>query len=541
MTDKHVRARHTRPMIAAFILLVTCAVTRPLSAQEESPVVPPPSPIPLERVEVQVIEFEGNTALTDETLRQVAPVKPGTTINPTLLTEAIRAIEGAYTERGYIAEVTQVRIVGEQPPRTLIFDICETVVSQIIIEGLKNTRESAIRRLMDLEEGDLFNRRILQADIDRINTLGIFESIEVRLEAGDELGQEVVVWSVEERKTGEINFGGSLTPEGSLVGEVQYTQANLFGRAQRLSALVNVQTLGGKVGGQLAYYNPFIASPRTDLLVWAFSDVNFRFSGDLAHEPGVIRYSERRTGFQTIAGRRLDDFHSASVGLRYENVTTSGLPLESFTIADAGTGGTVIISSARHVEDRRLFLLLPASGNYLNGSLEAGTADRGDSSGGIAKIYAERNWYVPLQRITPDMLADENPRPVRTLAIRLSAGTSLGKLPFFEQFFLGGVNNLRGYREERFWGTSTVALTTEYRQPLSRQLVGVAFVDVGDAWSSDFQFVPGAVTAFRQHEGFSPRAGAGVGILWVTDFGALRFDVAHGEETRLHFAFGESF
>lgn len=535
------RTGYSHARLVVLFVLVLSAVSPLLKAQDESPIVPPPSPIPLERVAVQTIEFEGNTAISDETLRDVVAVEPGTTVNPTLLTAAIRRIEAAYAERGYIGEVTQIRIVGDQPPRALVFDIRETVVTEIVFEGLVRTQESAIRRLLDLRPGDVFDRLVLQRDINRIFALGIFETIEVLPAPGDDLGEVILVWRVTERRTGEINVGGSISPQGRLVGEVQFTQANLFGRAQRLTALLNIGTIAGRIGGRLSYYNPFIASPRTDLLVQAFSDVNFRFSRELVDDPDTDRYFERATGIQATAGRQLDEFRRASLGLRYQSVTTDGLPIEFFTVPEAGTGGSVFLPNARYVDDRRLFLLLPSSGNYLNAFLEAGTAERGDTSGLITKLQALRTWYVPLQRITAEMLADPEPRPTRTLAISLRAGTSTGDLPFFEQYFLGGVNNLRGYRENRFWGDHLVALTTEYRHPLSRRLVGVAFVDVGDAWGSDFQFVPGTDTPFIQHEDFSPRAGAGVGILWLTGFGTLRLDLARGEETRLHFAFGESF
>lgn len=513
----------------------------PAAAQDEPAIVPPPSPIPLERVAVQSVEFEGNSAITDAALQDIAAIAPGTTINPTVLTDAIKRVESAYAEMGYIAEVTQVRIVGSEPPRTLVFDIRETVLSGIAFEGLARTQERALRRLMDQRPGDLLNRRVLQEDVNRIDALGVFDTIEVQLEPGQELGQLVEVWSVTERKTGEVNVGGSLSPEGRLVGELRYTQANLFGRAQRLAASLNIGSVEGRIGGQLSYYNPFIASPRTDLLVRAFSDVNYRFSGDLVNNADTDRYSERATGLQATASRRLDGYRRASLGLRYENVGTSGLPLEFFTLPEADTGGSVLLPSAGYADDRRLFLLLPSSGSYLNVLLEAGYADRGDASGGIARVQAQRNWYVPLQRITPEMLAAERPMPVRTLAISLRAAASLGDLPFFEQFFLGGVSNLRGYRESRFWGENMLLLSTEYRHPLSRRLVGVAFVDAGDAWGSDFQYVPGTDTPYLQHRSFSPRVGAGLGILWFTGFGTLRLDLARGEENRVHFAFGESF
>ncbi len=523
------------------LLCTAMLTTSPLRAQEEPSVPAPTSPIPLERVEVQVIEFEGNIALSDEVLRDVVPVTPGTVINPTLLTEAIRAIERAYAERGYVAEVTQIRVIGDQPPRTLVFDIRETVVVEIVIQGLRRTRESAIRRLLDMKPGDLFNRRVLQEDVNRLDELGIFERIEVTLEPGDELGEEIVLYNVQERKTGEITIGGSFSPSDELVAEATFTQANLFGRAQRLAASLAVGTVRGDISGELSYYNPFIASPRTDLLVRAFDLKQYRFTSDLVDEPGSQRYSERHIGLQAVAGRRLDDFSRAAVGLRYENIDPTGLPVQFFTDPDLGTSGSVVLGTARYTSDRRLYLLIPSAGNYFTSFLEAGSAERGDGTGLITKLTVQRNWYVPLQTITPEMLTADPIRPIRSLAVRLSVGAALGNLPFFEQFFLGGVYNLRGYRESRFWGQYYALLNVEYRVPFSRQLIGAAFIDAGDAWGSDFQFTPGTDTAFTQHESFSPRIGVGVGVLWVTTFGALRLDVARGEDTRVHFAFGEIF
>ena len=515
-------------MIAIFLLISSAGIS---TFAEEAP-------SPTDVAPVQAIQFVGNTVLTSDELNAVTGIKPGEPLTVNVLGDAIKKIEDAYSERGYVSDFVYYEILGVQPPRTLIFHIRELRVAEVRVTGLVHTREDTVHRFVQVKPGDLYNQQAIQRSVARLNELGIFSEIQGFLQEGTQPGQAIVVIQVKEAKIQRVDLGGSYSPEGRLIGQVTYTHLNLFGRAQQLIASVNAGTIGGKIGGQVTYLNPLVGGPDTTLLARAFSDVNFRFSEALVN--GEARYFERRTGAQAILTRPAGTAKTLSYGLRYENTTVENLPVSLLT-TDLSSG-KVFMSSGRLVQDRRLILILPASGNYLAGALEAGysSPDVGGASG-IAKGQFERRWYIPLRAITPAELDSENPRPTRTLAIRLSAGTSTGKLPFFEQYFVGGMNNLRGYRESRFWGRDFLIFNTELRWPMSRQFLGVLFVDVGDAWDSDYLFSVPASTDFSQHKTFSPRAGAGVGIWWVTDLGVLRLDYAHGEANRLHFAVGESF
>ena len=78
-----------------------------------------------------------------------------------------------------------------------------------------------------------------------------------------------------------------------------------------------------------------------------------------------------------------------------------------------------------------------------------------------------------------------------TLAVRVLGGVATGKLPFFEQFFVGGADSLRGYREDRFWGNKELLASVELRKPIAHGVSGVLFADYGDAWgaSTDFNII----------------------------------------------------
>src|SRR5262249_51063897 len=125
------------------------------------------------------------------------------------------------------------------------------------------------------------------------------------------------------------------------------------------------------------------------------------------------------------------------------------------------------------------------------------------------------------------------------LAARVMGGISSGELPFFEQFFLGGADTIRGYVEDRFWGDKMLLFSTELRMPLSSNLIGVIFADYGDAWSPQSGL---DIQGFSQSRGFNGQYGVGLGIRVTTPLGPIRLDYGFGREGgRTHFSIGHSF
>ena len=123
--------------------------------------------------------------------------------------------------------------------------------------------------------------------------------------------------------------------------------------------------------------------------------------------------------------------------------------------------------------------------------------------------------------------------------MRFQLGSSAGTLPFFEQFFVGGSENLRGYRDDRFWGSNLFLGSVEFRQPVARRLKGVLFMDIGDAWGGSYDNV--SIPGFTQN-GFQPHLGVGLGIRVNTPIGPLRLDYGIGDEGgRTHFSIGPTF
>ena len=117
--------------------------------------------------------------------------------------------------------------------------------------------------------------------------------------------------------------------------------------------------------------------------------------------------------------------------------------------------------------------------------------------------------------------------------------SAIEKLPFFEQFFVGGAESLRGYREDRFWGDNMLLISVELRKPIAQAITGVVFVDYGDAWNGNPEFFIGEL---EQHVNFKGHFGTGVGMRVTTPIGHLRLDYGIGTEGgRTHFSMGHAF
>ncbi len=138
----------------------------------------------------------------------------------------------------------------------------------------------------------------------------------------------------------------------------------------------------------------------------------------------------------------------------------------------------------------------------------------------------------------PPRPLDELDAPRKTLAFRARVGTIVGPIPFFEQYFAGGADTVRGYDEDRYWGKNTLLTTVEYRFPIQKAFSLILFVDYGGAWGGY-----GSVNTFTQASGFNMHIGYGPGIAFKTPLGLIRLDLGINEHggTRTHFQIGPSF
>lgn len=487
---------------------------------------------------VNQIEFTGNTKVSDKDLLDAVGFKVGELINGPKIERAIEGIQKAYKDRGYLAAVVSDSMIENfLATGTLRFTIIEARVAEVRIMGLHKTQECVVREVLKLKPNEFYSDGALNQDALRLQSLAIFDAVDAELQPCDAPGKVIIIWKLTEKeKTGYIALSGSYGPAGGLVGTVTYTQGNLRGRAEQLRVIASINTVGPLASGEVNYFNPVVTCDLSAGLS-LFDTVNYRFGQSLLIEPDLDVYYERRLGVRLFATKSFTPVSRFTLGTRYEHVDVVNLPVQDFTLGITNGDGDVGAVWGEWLSDSRDSPIYPTKGQFNRAFLEPAYVSQQDGNNAIVKVALEGRRFTALGP-QPNCPGDRLPS---VLALRGQAGAAAGPLPFFEQFFLGGVHGLRGYIEDRFWGPYFVQATAEYRRPITPSFAGVLFVDGGDAWGSRFQFIPGTDTKFLQHDGFQPHVGFGIGARYVGPIGLLGLDFAYGEQFIVTLVIGQPF
>jgi outer membrane protein insertion porin family len=507
---------------------------------------------------IQSIEISGNKVIPAAQIRAVMQTKEGNVLNTPLLEKDIAAIEKLYEDKGYVGRVAGDSVgLDFEKTGILKIPIVEATVEKVNITGNKKTKTYVIRRELSLKPGAPFSANALRTDYGRLDRLGIFDTIEEHTEPGSELGKVNVDWSVKERRTGQVSLGLGYSAREKLVGRAELSETNFRGRGEGLNLLWETGGFVGRNSFQVGFFKPWLDKRRTSLSIDLYDKLVFRFANTLGQSvtgtttSSTNQYDERHKGGTLTFTRPLSEPFRLSLTGRFDDVSTSTITtlVNTFPVQD----GTVATGTIRGTLDTRDFATNPTGGSFHTVWVESGVSNLRQSSitsdhlgtSPISKLAADLRRYVPLKAHKGKTPAERSREKIPVLALRFMAGSSVGNLPFFEQFFVGGADSLRGYLEDRFWGRYMFLTSGEYRRPLASALTGVLFVDVGDAWGSRsaFEFTdPTLRTRFRQHTGFLPHPAAGVGLRVTTPIGPIRLDYGYGTEGgRLHFSIGHSF
>ena len=397
-------------------------------------------------------------------------------------------------------------------------------IERIDIVGNTRTRDYVIRREFDLAEGDAYNREMIARTKRRLEALGYFSSVEIKTLPGSAPDRVVLEVDVVDEPTGSFSIGAGYDAEGdSLVLELSVEERNFLGRGQYIRASAGLGDDDSQIYN-FSFTEPFFLGYR----LAAGFDI-YRASSSTQE---YYNYAETAGAIRLTAP--LTDNLYSTVRYSYQQFEYDGrgdwqnLNNVSQVYQDLINGSPWVVSSLQQsfnfstVDNRQM----PREGVLatLNNTF-AGLG--GDSH--YYKLDGKARWY--------QMISDQADI-IGSLTARGGFVTPFDdNLNVFDQFTIGG-QQIRGFKQNgigpRTVGTND-ALGSQYYATLSAEtnfplpgipedinLRGAAYVDAGSAWGNAVE-----VTG-TQIEGtdFSIRASAGVGLIWNSPFGDLRFDYA---------------
>ncbi len=494
---------------------------------------------------IKEIRVTGNTVVKTEEILKAITLKAGDVYNLRQSEPSARAIEGLYNKKGFYGRVTDLNPLP-QSPNTLNIVIVETKVGTVNIQGNRRTKPAVMRRLIKTRPGDVLSTAKVTADLKRLYNSGWFET-QPPLDEPADIGVENLTYVVKETRTGQFSFGVQVDPSSSVAGVLRLSDTNLEGTGQGLSLDLTQATQGGGPSVGLDYTNPFYDNKDTTIRASVYSRIIYRFSGVFGQTSSTSttsEYFERRTGTSLGFSRPISDTTSYGLGLRAETVSTNvGSTVSNFIQQD----GQVVVGTAGFTVNRRDVDTDPSRGDYLHLAIEPGYSDITEVGGvGASQSILGSNFFVRNTMDYRKYWTNGPPRtnkeidaPRKVLAFRLRVGDIRGKVPFFEQFFAGGVDTIRGYPEDMLWGRDELLTNLEYRIPIQKAFEFIPFIDYGGAWGGY-----GSINSYTQTETARMYLGFGSGVSFkIPGLGNIRLDLGFDAQgrSRVHFQIGQPF
>ena len=111
-------------------------------------------------------------------------------------------------------------------------------IERINIRGNTRTRDYVIRREFDVSEGDAYNRALVDRSERRLKNLDFFKTVKISTEPGSSTDRVILVVDLEEKSTGDFSVSGGYSTSDGALAEVSISERNFLGRGMFAKASV---------------------------------------------------------------------------------------------------------------------------------------------------------------------------------------------------------------------------------------------------------------------------------------------------------------
>ena len=445
------------------------------------------------------VQAGAKSLFSEKKIRGMLDPAEGEIFNRKNFDESIAKLQQAYLDKGYLlSEVIPTPFFNEADAVVdVTLKINEgdiIIIGKVIISGLEKTMEHVVKRELDflnIKPGELLDVKSLRKARQRLFQMGSFiRAVDfVPSDTAEDNRKDLRVNIAETPRTGMLSLGGGYGSEGGIFGTAEVGQNNLLGRAYRVH-------LKGELGtrdhhtAELSFATPWILGTPTRLNARIYNNRRFRryygTVGRLLNRTGsnylYDRYVWSRRGASVTLGRPIVHDIDLSVRLRNEHVEAHNPDEELINRSTR----SILFAVGRDTRDYRTSLYDPMGGSSHTISYEYSGGILG-ADNEFQKYSADTSWFY-------------SGWWNHVIAVHARTGYMVSKSTdsyflFYERFFLGGVDTVRGYEDYEIYpdpdasgafnpygGNKVFFANLEYRIPVSQQLTAALFFDIGQVW-----------------------------------------------------------
>lgn len=539
-----------------------------------------------EQYKISDIRVTGDTVLPQEDVERMVIQKSQDVFSRGLLEWSADAITNSLSNIGYAFAKVNPIPTPNRAEQTVAVNMQvvpgpRVQVRRIEFRGNSRTSDEVLRREMRQFENAWYSQAAIDRSKIRLQRLGFFESVEVETPAVPGSADQVdVVYTVKETTSGQFTFGLGYSQSYGMTTSIQLSQNNFLGGGNRVSVDASSSSYQKRYG--FSYTNPYFTDDGVSLgynLSWReldYSDFN------------TAQYNSTNGAAQVVFGVPITENDTVSLmfGIDSNQITTyqGSTPQSIIDYIDA-VGKRTFKSwraEAGWARDTRNDYFMPTRGTYqrigLEATLPGSTAEYFKLNYQFSKYWHVHRALVLNTRVDLGYGDSYGKDISRTICWNDVAATDTSYaysdvvdcgqphantktvtatgLPFFENFYAGGTNSVRGFEDNTLGPRSEPTAYYNQGQPLGGSVKTVGSIeayfptlfDSPSARVSAFIDVGNVFNSTNEAKAKELRASAGVALLWRAPVGPISISYAFplkkedGDEVeRLQFNFGGQF
>ena len=434
------------------------------------------------------------------------------------LENSVDKISNIVGTRGYAFAQIDPKITINDKTKTVdvAFTISEgprVYIERIEISGNKRTRDYAIRRELQVHEGDAYNDAKVKKSEKRLMNLGFFKTVDITTRPGSAPDRTVLVVRTEEQSTGELRFGiGYSTMDRGLI-TARYSEDNFMGKGQNVYG--DIRLAQRKQDFDVGFVEPYFMGRQLAAGVNVFHSIDKR----------VRVYDQRTTGFTLTLGYFLSEHWSQTLNYTLAVDEIRNISKDASATLKAQKGSKITSAIGQTISyDRRDNPFSPTEGYII--SLSNTFAGLGGNIRYLSNVLSGV-WYYPVT----DEIVWSNRGSIGAMLrlgkdIRVVDSYLLGA-DSFKGFEYGGVGPHDIVTKDplggtRFWKVKS-QVTFPVGLPKDFGVKGALHITAGSLWKIGRKTSNLARKRFIGDDN-SMRVSAGGGLTWRSPFGPISID-----------------
>lgn len=492
---------------------------------------------------IDTVTLSGELVVPAGDMYPLIDINPDDVFSRKRVTEAVEQISTLLGNQGYaFANVNTVPDLDKENHTVKLGFFVDpgqrVYVRRINFSGNYATRDEVLRREMRQMEGGWYSAEKVERSRTRLQRLGFFEEVNVETPSVPGTTDQLDVnYSVKEQSSGSVAAGVGFSQSSGFLINASVQQNNFLGSGKRVSFSFDNSDVNTVYS--YSYVNPY----------WTVDGVSRGFGAYFretdASQANLSDYTTDSRGLDVNFGIPLNEFDRFRFSLGYRGIDLTSTAFSSRVVTDFedtyGNSFGDLTLTASWRRDSRNRTLFPTRGSLQSISMESTIPGSGLE---YYKIdYSQQQFFRLTRNLTLGMKG------------RLAYGDGYGEfddLPFFENFFAGGIRSVRGFEDntlgpldefgDAVGGSFLTVFNTEIIFPVPFMESAnasrlSAFFDIGNVFDNVDAFDTGEL-----------RYSAGIAGVWASPLGPISVSIgfplnasAGDQEQRFQFTVGTFF